>query len=138
MKGRILRKGQVPLFQISDIILRDTKNVMSCEIVPDFNGQDECYIAHIEFQPDRKRGISNILNSATERIRASLGDEIADKLVYRIHCFNEGYEVTGCGKRNYNALVAEGFTDKCVRTYVNEFGKVELTSAIVEKKSIKK
>ena len=76
------------------------------------------YIAHIEFQPEKRQSDKNTLVSATQRCEKFLGEEITDKLLFRVHSFEESFPLTGCGKRNNKALIAEGITDKCIKTDV--------------------
>lgn len=124
MKGRMgnefhLSDNRVyPTFQIADSILKDTKNILSCEVVNvlDSNGV-EIPVAHIEFQPDHQQSINQILKGSSSRIRKFVPNELADKVIYRIHFGNDSYELTGCGKRSVLALEEEGISNRCFRYY---------------------
>ncbi len=117
MKGRILDNDiEIPPFIVADCIAKDTKNIMSCEVVEQKYNDDTIYIAHIECQPDAKKSVRNIILSANERCEDILGEDIANKTLYRIHDFNESFDLTGCGKRSYNALQQEGISSKCLYT----------------------
>lgn len=136
MKGRIPKEvKKIPSFIISDIILKDTKNIMSCEVVEDTdNGK---YIAHIELQPGKKN-LKKILISAENRCVKKFGEDFASMLVYRIHSFNESFTLTGCGKRDYRALEEEGFSDQCLKILheENETSLVKATEDFCEKPKI--
>lgn len=112
MKGRIpAEKEMIPPFMIADTILKDTKNILSCEVIED--EATNYYVAHVEFQPG-KSNFEDILMSAKERCIRDFGEEFASRIVYRLHSFDEAFELTGCGKRNNQALKKEGVTEKCV------------------------
>lgn len=114
MKGRIpSSKEEVPTFIVSDAILRDTKNILSCETVKD--EESGYYIAHIELQPDRKKSEASAILSSEERCKKMLGEDFTKDILYRIHSNEESFELTGCGKRNNQALVAEGLSERCVK-----------------------
>ncbi len=127
MKGRMgdeftLSNGvQVPTFIIADEILKDTKNIMSCSVanVKDEHGE-EIPVAHIELQPDKKLSEANALMSAENRLQSNLPCELANKVVYRVHSYEEGFPLTGCRKRKHLALEEEGLTDACVKPYIYE------------------
>lgn len=122
MKGRMGNEFHLsdntlfPTFQIADSILKDTKNILSCEVINvlDNNGV-EIPIVHIEFQPDHKKSINQILKGTSSRIRKFVPCELADKVIYRIHFGKDSYELTGCGKRSVLALEEEGFSNKCFK-----------------------
>lgn len=126
MKGRIPPKvKEIPTFLISDVILKDTKNIMSCEVIDDEN--TGLYIAHVEMQPGSKNIVKS-LASAENRCIKRFGKDFSSRLVFRIHSFDESFELTGCGKRNFQALEAEGFSNKCMKV-VFEDGFVKLKNA---------
>ncbi len=121
MKGRIPSiKEEFPTFLVSDVILKDTKNLMSCEVVAD--KETGFYIAHIEMQPG-KNNLLAALKGAEKRCLKEFGEDFVSKLFFRIHSFDESYELTGCGKRNLKALEAEGFSEKCIKLNDDEFNK---------------
>lgn len=114
MKGRIPTKDEeLPMFVISDAILKDTKNILSCETVKD--DSTGYYVAHIEFQPNKKKSELNIILGAEQRCQKAFGEDFAKNIIYRVHSNEESFELTGCGKRNNNALTAEGVTSLCVK-----------------------
>lgn len=122
MKGRMGNEFHLsdntlyPTFKVADAILKDTKNILSCEVV---NVLDNCGteipVAHIEFQPNHKSSIYQILKGTEARIEKFLPKEIADKVIYRIHSGSDSYELTGCGKRSVLALEEERFSNKCFK-----------------------
>ncbi len=116
MKGRIPAKEEtIPPFLIADVVLKDTKNILSCEVIEDEN--TGYYIVHLEMQPDKNSDIQikNAIIGAEQRCIKHFGSDFASRIVYRLHSFDEAFELTGCGKRNNQALKAEGFSDKCLK-----------------------
>lgn len=116
MKGRIPKGDEfVPSFVVADAIVKDTKNILSCEVVEAENG---ILVAHVEFQPERRMSKKRILISANERCRKLLGDQIADNLVFRVHGFESSFELNGSGKRDLSVLRLEGISKaiKVVKT----------------------
>lgn len=118
MKGRIPSEKEIfPPFLISDTILKDTKNILSCEVVE--NEETGLYVAHIEMQPESKN-IEKTLYSAEQRCINQFGEDFTSRLAYRIHSFDESFELTGCGKRSNEALKSESITDKCIKPVKSE------------------
>lgn len=121
MKGRIpTKKEAIPTFLIADVILKDTKSILSCEVVEN----EGLYVVHIELQP-KVKNVKKALYSAEQRCINQFGEDFASLLVYRMHSFEESFELTGCGKRNIHALNAEGITNQCVKP-IKEDSEIEL------------
>ncbi len=121
IKGRIgneielLTGEKVPLFTVADAILKDTKNVLSCEVVAVKNKNDlDIPVAHIELQPESKKSIDKVLGSIADRVYNECHPGVSDLLLLRVRDYNEGYPLTGCGKRNNLELEKEGITEKCI------------------------
>ena len=120
MKGRIpSEKEEFPPFLIADTILKDTKNILSCEVVK--NEEEDIYVAHIEMQPEAKN-VKKALYSAEQRCENQFGEDFTSKIAYRLHSFEESFELTGCGKRNNRALKTEPITNKCIKPVISERG----------------
>ena len=111
IKGRINSKEIIPSFVLSDIILKDTKNILSCETVN--IESTNTYVAHIELQPDAKKGSEYILNSIYGRCSEIL-DKYNIQLYVRVRDFNESYPLTASGKRDVKKLKAAGIDDYCI------------------------
>lgn len=112
MKGRIPDKNQsIQPFQIAEVILKDRKNILSCEVVEIEN----FYVAHIEFQPGRKQDFKLTLSKAEERCQKVFGDKIVKRMYWRMRSNEESFPLTGCGKRDAKALVREGLSSKCIK-----------------------
>ncbi len=112
MKGRIPKsESEIPAYVYSDVITKDTKNVLSCEVVP----ADDFYVAHIEKQPESKMNPIRLIASIEKRCKSQLGEELTSKLVYRIHSNEESFEQTHSGKRNITTLQLEGLGDGCIK-----------------------
>ena len=113
MKGRISDKKQSSIhpFQIAEVILRDRKNILSCEVVEIEN----TYIAHVEFQPERKQDYKLTLSKAQKRCQKVFGNKIANQMYWRMRSNKESFPLTGCGKRDTKLLVKEGVSSKCLK-----------------------
>ena len=116
--------------------MKDTKNILSCEVIED--EQTGYYVAHVELQPG-KDNIEKVIISANQRCINKFGDDFTSRLVFRVHSFDEAFELTGCGKRNNQALRNEGVTDKCVQPReVGYDGEIKLVSVKHPNKVLKK
>ncbi|MBR0227137.1 MAG: acyl--CoA ligase [Clostridia bacterium] len=103
MRNRIMGSGQkIPVFKIADEVLK-TKSILSCEVVYT-NGK---YIAHVEYLPGTNSD-KNDLSAAKNRCEKAFGKDVSDKLLFRIHSNSESFKLTGSGKRDVKALIAEG------------------------------
>lgn len=121
MKGRIPEKAEeLPLFMIADTILKDTKNIMSCEVVQPKDSPDT-YVAHVEFMPQKNNKPRSSVNqfktlcSAEERCKKAFGEEITSKIVYHIRPFDNPYPLTGCKKRSASQLCLEDTFSTCIK-----------------------
>lgn len=130
MKGRmgnefhLLDGSLYPTFLISDIILKDTKNILSCEVVNILdNSGVEIPVVHLELQPNKDKKIFNILDSINARIQKYIPTELANKIVFRLHGGNDSFSLTGCGKRSVLALEDEKFASNCFK--YNQNGSLE-------------
>ena len=102
---------------INDIITRDTKNILSCEVIPFIEDKKTKFVCHIEFQPDKKIIDSKDIFSIESRLRKYIDSEIIDNIVYRIRNFSESYPLTKCQKRDTNALTGEKF-DRSIKPII--------------------
>ena len=122
VKGRMDRFSKIAPYEISDEILKDTKNILSCETIEiDNEKYGKVYVAHIEFQPNKKNSKSFSIMSALNRCKNKFDKEITDKIVFRIRTNEESYPLSGCGKRNNLKLKEEGIynTVRPVKTSKN-------------------
>lgn len=105
LKGRMNEKEEdIPLFLIQDEICKDTKNILSCEVVE----VEGMYVAHIKLQPDCKKTLRYVLQSAEARLSRKFPNEIVEKILYRPRSFEESFPLIHCGKRNPQELIKEG------------------------------
>ena len=111
-KEIILEDGsKLPLFCIGKEIEKDTKHILSYEVV----NVDNEIVIHLEFQPGRKNNVEKILMGIKERVLKKYGVEVVNKIKYfRIHSFEEGFPYNASGKRSYQALLEEGISEKCI------------------------
>jgi len=113
MKGRagnefVTSEGiKIPEFMIADEILKDKKNIMSCEVVNISNK----LVAHIEFYPGQTPSeiiIDEILLNALNRVEKNFSEEVSQNLYFVVRDQSLSYPLTGCGKRNIALLEKEG------------------------------
>ena len=111
-KEVILDDGtKLPLFCIVKEVERDTKHILSYEVV----NVDNEIVIHVEFQPGRKNNVEKILMAIKERVLKKYGVEVANKIkCFRIRSFDEGFPYNASGKRSYQALLEEGISEKCI------------------------
>lgn len=115
MKGRISANDpEIKNFQIQDQISKDTKNIMSCEVINFEENNETYYIIHIEFQLGKKINVEKTLKSAEERCIKKFGPTLKGKLFFRVRSHEEGFPVLFTAKRNVIALKEEGLSDKCI------------------------
>lgn len=114
----ILDDGTImPLFRIGQLVELDTKNILSYEVV----NVDNLFVVHVELHPDRYKSQNEILKSIHERIIAKYGDKVANKVLYRVRSFLEGFPSSKCGKRSYPKLKEEGIGRLCLApVYTND------------------
>lgn len=138
MKGRIpATLEETPPFMISDVILRDTKNILSCETI--YDEDSGYYIAHVEMQPEKRKSDVATIVSGEKRCQKAFGEEFTRDIVYRIHSNEESFALTGCGKRNSHALRDEGLTEKCVKPCeVGYDGKIKLVPVMASSDKVYK
>lgn len=111
-KELILEDGiKVPLYVIGKEVEKDTKHILSYEVV----NIDNTLVIHVEFQPGVKCNKEKVLMGIEKRIIKKCGSEVAKRIVYRVRSFEEGFIGTACEKRSYAALVQEGITEKCIK-----------------------
>ena len=111
MKGRIPdAPGEVPLFQIAEAVLRDRKNILSCEVVE----VDKSYVVHVEFMPGRGKNKDSVLKKAYNRCNKSFGQDVSSRIYWRIRSNDESFPLTGCGKRSAKKLIEEGIDSNCI------------------------
>ena len=116
VKGRMSEFSKIPPYQIADEILKDTKNILSCEVIEQENEDyGKVYVAHVEFQPNMRNSDAVALMSAIHRCKLKFTKQISDKIIFRVRSFNESFPLTGCGKRNGIKLTEEGISEQCIR-----------------------
>ena len=114
VKGRMnLSKGDIPNYQIAESILKDTKKIMSCEVVNSEVDGEPVYVAHIEPQIDTSFDEDKVLTGAALRCRSNFNEDLLDRLYFRIHSNEESFELTPTLKRSFKALTDEGVSEKC-------------------------
>ena len=108
--GRLLENELIHPSVIRKQILKDTKNIMSCEVVHD--DKSDVYIAHVEMFPDARKGKVSTMYGANERCR-SLIESLGIKIYYRIVDNKESFPLTKSGKRDVKKIAEKGLTNDC-------------------------
>ena len=112
MKGRMPeRPGELPPFRLAETILKDRKNVLSCEVVEVGNA----YVAHVELVPEARQEQKTILKKSLKRCKQAFGNAVAERMYWRVRSTEEAFPLTGCGKRSAKALVEEGISSHCFK-----------------------
>ena len=117
MKGRmgsyeVLKDGsKIPHYSIEDIVLADTKNVMSCSVI---KSEDDHLVCHIELQPFKQKSTKECFKGIIGRINSNVPDEIKDKLFIRIRDNTESFPLDPSGKRSISTLKRIGLDEKTV------------------------
>ena len=103
-------KDKVSTSQISDSILKNLSDVLSCEVV----NVDDYFVAHVELLPNIKnKNLS--LCKINEKCVNDLGEDISSKILFRLHSTDESFKLTHSGKRDKLSLISEGISEKCVK-----------------------
>lgn len=116
MKGRIKDTDEeIKPFQICDEISKDTKNILSCEVVPVLDEEyGLVYVAHIEPQIFGKVNVQKTILSAEQRLSKKFNGALDGRIFYRWRTNKEGFPMLFTAKRNTTALREEGISEKCI------------------------
>ena len=106
VKGRLgneVRLGEhlIPPFIIEDVVNKDTKNILSCSV--NRTSKEET-VVNIEFQPFKKALDSDVIKSIIDRFYSKYGIDISNMVYFRIISNENGFPLTGSGKRSIPAL----------------------------------
>ena len=94
MKGRINSDDKIQPFQIADTVLKDTKNILSCEVIK----IEDKYVIHFVAMPDAKiKDTNKLIMSIYKRCLKVFGKEITSQFVFNKR---NDFPLSGCGKRN--------------------------------------
>jgi len=100
-----LENGNVILpSQIADVVLADTKNVLSCTVTKYNDGIKDVPIINFELSPLRIDGREKAISSIVERINSRLGMKIGKEYYLREIPEDTSYSLAGSGKRDIAAL----------------------------------
>ena len=114
IKGRlddafIVNGRTIHLFEIEDVVLKDTKNVMSTTAVKVYDAtMGEAIVIHVEFSPIMISSFARALDSLNVRLKKAFPKELVDKMFIRLHSNVESFPIAPSGKRDRGALIAEG------------------------------
>src|SRR5574344_448056 len=126
VKGRVGKYAKyengmvIPDFAFEDIACIDTKNILSCTATR-YNKDGLIYpILNIEFQPECKHDKKIILTSIQKRCEKNFGEDIGNRILFRIMDNKKSYPLTGSGKRNITAIDEMGIENTiCINNKVN-------------------
>lgn len=135
IKGRlddafVVNGRTIPLFEIEDVVLKDTKNVMSTTVVRVNDAKmGDVIIVHVEFSPVMISSFTRALDSINARLKKAFPKELVDKMYIRLHSNVESFPIAPSGKRNRGALIDEGLDlTKCL----------EVNPKVITNKNVKK
>ena len=111
-KYKISDECKYPLFEITDAIACDSKNILMCETV--FDAPSDQIVINLEMQPDKKSRSIDVIKSADNRIRKKLPYEIYSRINYRVKNNEESFPMNPSGKRDVLELKEEKLTN-CFR-----------------------
>lgn len=135
IKGRlddafVVNGRTIPLFEIEDVVLKDTKNVMSTTAVRVNDAKmGDVIIVHVEFSPVMINSSLRALDGINARLKKAFPKELVDKMYIRLHSNVESFPIASSGKRNRGALIDEGLDlTKCL----------EVNPKVITNKNVKK
>lgn len=133
MKGRLSKdKSNLPPFMIADVISKDTKNIMSCEVVEVEHNGENVYVAHIMPQLNIKINYEKIVDGIKGRCSQMFSSDIMDRIYLRFRTVNDNYPRTSCEKRDVKVLQQEGL--RCAhKLNMIENNKTEQTGFVRKK-----
>lgn len=137
VKGRINSyDASIPNYKVASIILKDTKKIMSCEVVNVEDDGKKYYIAHIEPQMFTTVNLEKMLFSAAKRCELAFGEDFINNLYFRVRSNEESFPISPTLKRSFLKLIEEGISDKCIKATEILNNNKELNNP--KKKSLKK
>ena len=111
IKGRIPKeKEELPTFRINDEVLKDQVNILSAVTV----NIDGIFVIHFEKMPDSKLSSELIMKNILLRIKKTFGENVASRVMFREHSFEESFAINNSGKRDYYACQEEGISEKVI------------------------
>ena len=119
MKGRYNTDNSIPCYRIADEILKDTKKIMSCEVVKIKIDGKMAYVAHIYPQHGTSFNKEKVLEGALQRCIKVFGEGIQDILYFRIRSYSEWYPISSSIKRDIIELQNEGI-EKAEKIIIKE------------------
>lgn len=105
MKGRYVDDNSIPTYRIADEILKDTKKIMSCEVICIKDDNTFKYVAHIVPQYGTTFNTQKVLEGALKRCIDKFGYEIQNILYFKVR---NNYPLSSCAKRDIISLKNEG------------------------------
>lgn len=111
MKGRYTEDNTIPCYRIADEILKDTKKIMSCEVIALGERDSYVYVAHVMPQYGTTFNVDKVISGAMKRCINKFGDGIQNILYFRLHNFTEMYPVSSSAKRDIISLKEEGLNN---------------------------
>lgn len=125
MKGRYRDDNSIPCYRIADEILKDTKKIMSCEVICLKQKNGFVYVAHVMPQYGVSFDCQKVLKGAMQRCINKFGDGIQNILYFRIHDFKEKFLASDSSKRDVQALIEEGLNRTIIYGHIDDFLKTK-------------
>lgn len=122
MKGRIPDNNEiVPPYLIQDEVLKDTKKIMSCEVICFSENAQETYVVHIEPQPGTNFNTRQELTKIESRLAKKFPTFIMERIVYKVRNYTDSFPLSGCGKRS-NLLLSEEKLSGTIKIINSKYG----------------
>ena len=102
---------EITCFLVDDIDCLDTKNILSCSTVSVPSDKGDIPVINIELSPLKKANTKKIMKSLFERCENKLPSYIQNNMVIRFMDYENGFPLTGSGKRDLIALESMGLNN---------------------------
>ena len=109
-------------YQISDIVVKDYKNIMTCVVTSIEENGKSLPVINIELQPYAKDNITTVIANLRDRLMDNLPFDVASNCLVRIfdEYSNNHFPLTGSGKRSA-ALLEQMKLDNTFRLFPTDF-----------------
>ncbi len=124
----ILENGTMILpSQISEVVLNDTKNILSCTVTSYHTENGDIPIVNYELSPLMINSRRKAILSMNDRIKQKFGSLLGDQILFREFTNDKSFPVSGSGKRDILAIENMGLNntyrivdDKAILTNISD------------------
>lgn len=115
-------KLSIENYKIRDLVLEDSKNIMTCVITSVEADGKNCPVINMEIQPYAKENLMTIITNLRERLTNSLPFDVVSNCLVRIfdEYSNNHFPLTGSGKRS-SALLENMNLDNTFKLFPKDF-----------------